>query len=344
MRLTAAQNEHARFFREVKAIWEELASWGDDLRVEVVFFNVAGFSVYKFVGPDVCSEDFSTLLDFSSLPKSPLLPSVKSLWVREETNEEIDLWPTKVTCSVASSLPTLECLKTVGVDYEDYDAPATSRVASWPNLRILDISTGLERPSGDYWLRAWPVRRFLTRPEPAFFDELAVSMARAVSSMPKLEYLDLEFNASHQGALKPDVTNYNQAPTRYGGFRPHLHQYEGWTFYFCASNEAKFASKYSRPYWFEHKPGLDRTDIERPRTEWVFQCPHGHLEWEEPEVAKVLWREKCPHIDFDVVALDGVGTSWERRRNGNLVPLLGKGFATKFPEMQDLDEIPEGLE
>lgn len=121
IRLAAAQNEHARFFREVKAIWDELASWDDDLRVDMVNFHVTGFSVYKFVGPDVCNGEFpedSTLLDFSSLPKLPLLPSVKSLWVREETNEEIDLWPTIVTCSVASSLPMLERLETVGVDYE----------------------------------------------------------------------------------------------------------------------------------------------------------------------------------------------------------------------------------
>lgn len=45
----------------------------------------------------------------------------------------------------------------------------------------------------------WPPRRFLTRPEPAFFDELAKSIAHAVQQMPKLEYLDLEFNATHQG-------------------------------------------------------------------------------------------------------------------------------------------------
>lgn len=121
------------------------------------------------------------------------------------------------------------------------DAAITDVCATtWPNLRILDISTGLERASGDYWLcpaadypeherydwpddeefpedsddsdsiddserercRAvgdWPVRRFLTRPEPAFFDELAMSIACAATYMPRLEYLDLEFNAAHQG-------------------------------------------------------------------------------------------------------------------------------------------------
>ena len=121
MRLAAAQNEHARFFREVKAIWDELASWEDDLRVTSIYFHVTGFSVYKFAGPEVCSGEYlddNTLLDCSSLPSLPLLPSVKSLWVREETNWEIDLWPAIATCSVASSLPMLERLETVGVDYE----------------------------------------------------------------------------------------------------------------------------------------------------------------------------------------------------------------------------------
>jgi hypothetical protein len=51
---------------------------------------------------------------------------VKCLWVREETNEEIDLWPTIVVCSVADSLPNLECLEAVGAEYEP----------KWPLVRI----------------------------------------------------------------------------------------------------------------------------------------------------------------------------------------------------------------
>jgi hypothetical protein len=121
MRLAAAQNEHARFFREVKAIWDELAGWKENLRVTSIDFHVTGFSVYKFLGPKVCSGEClnnNTLLDFSSLPELPLLPSVKFLWVREETNWEIDLWPAIATCRIASSLPMLERLEAVGVDYE----------------------------------------------------------------------------------------------------------------------------------------------------------------------------------------------------------------------------------
>lgn len=256
----------------------------------------------------------------------------------------------------------------------------------WPNLRILDISTGLERASGDYWLRPstdfphherydwpddanyrrfydddddvdvtdadrerwravgnWPSRLFLTRPEPAFFDELAMSIASAVNCMPKLEYLDLEFNAAHQGRTHGEATFLGRHQ-RHAGFRNTYHQYEGWSFYYRASNDARFASDYPKLLWYEHEPGLDRTNIERPRTEWVLQCPHRDIQWNEPEAAKELWRKKCPQIDFDVITLNGDGTAWERRREGDLIPLLGKDFATSFPgRRDDLKPIPEGV-
>jgi len=247
----------------------------------------------------------------------------------------------------------------------------------WPNLRVLDICTGLERASGDYWLRPaadypeherydwrsiedeseyfdddntrrliatglWPSRRFLTRPEPSFFDELARCIAHAVEQMPKLEYLDLEFNAKHQGRHYLDkdfLGDRGSAP----GFRENFHQYEGWSFHYRASNKAKFASKYPKTHMFEHEPGLDRTKIERPRTEWVFQCPFRDLQWEEPDAAKDSWRKRCAQTDFDIIALSSHGTSWERRRNGELISLLGEGFATSFAGRPDLEPIPEGV-
>jgi hypothetical protein len=253
----------------------------------------------------------------------------------------------------------------------------------WPNLRILDISTGLERASGDYWLRPstnypdherydwpddryyghvsddpeditdadrerwraigeWPPRRFLTRPEPAFFDELAMSIARAATHMPRLEYMDLEFNAKHQGRTHGEATFLGHFG-RTGGVPTTFHQYQGWSLYYRAFNSARFASEYPKMYWFQHEPGLDRTNIERPRTEWVFQCPHGDLQWEEPEAAKELWRRKCLQVDFDVMTLNSDGTAWERRRDGKSVPLLGKDFATVFPGRRDLEPIPEGV-
>lgn len=121
MRLTAFQNEHVRFFREIKPIWDELASWKDDLQITNISFHVKGHSIYDFVGPDVCSGECfgdSTLLDFASFPVLPLLPSVKRLWVREDTDREMDLWPAIVTYSVASSLPMLERLEAVGIEYD----------------------------------------------------------------------------------------------------------------------------------------------------------------------------------------------------------------------------------
>ncbi|KAF1346342.1 hypothetical protein EJ07DRAFT_160536 [Lizonia empirigonia] len=294
MRLAAAQNEHARFFREVKAIWDELASWEDNLRVTDISFHVTGFSVYKFVGPGICSGEYldNTLLDFASLPVLPLLPYISAAL----------FWNS------------------------DAELAAGSREVRWPNLRILDISTSLERPSGDYWLRP-----------PTNYPKQGVFHGTNSKDLD-LESDDEDTERYQAGLLGPDARSSHQ-----GGFLPTFHQYEGWTFYYRASNDARFASRYPKLYFFKHEPGLDRTDIERPRTEWVFQCPHAHLQWEEPEAAKAVWREKCPRIDFDVLALDVDGMSWERRRNGNLVPLLGEKFATKFLGRYDLDEIPRGL-
>jgi hypothetical protein len=62
------------------------------------------------------------------------------------------------------------------------------------------------------------------------------------------------------------------------------------------------------------------------------------VQWEEPEPAKALWREKCPRVDFDLVTLGEGGLTWERRRNGELVPLFGEGFRTKFSGRPDLLE------
>jgi hypothetical protein len=128
MRLAAAQNEHIRFFCEIEAIWNELASWKKELQLSSIFIRIYGLSVYDFVGPDICEGDFldnKSLLEFSRLPVLPPLMSVRSLKVREETGREIDLWPAIVTCRVASSLPMLECLDIEGVDSD----------RQWPRAR-----------------------------------------------------------------------------------------------------------------------------------------------------------------------------------------------------------------
>jgi hypothetical protein len=128
MRLAAAQHEHIRFFNELKAIWNELASWKEEQQLSSIWIHIYGLSVYDFVGPEICEGEFldnKSLLEFSCLPVLPSLMSVRSLTVREETGREIDLWPVIVTCRVASSLPMLECLDIVGVD--------TDR--QWPRAR-----------------------------------------------------------------------------------------------------------------------------------------------------------------------------------------------------------------
>lgn len=109
------------------------------------------------------------------------------------------------------------------------NAAYPSSTPLWPNLSIFDIRTNFESAEGAYWMRSrsdfpentelldyywgdrpatddestapgsWPVLYFRVRPEPELFDALAISIARAVSHMPQLAYLNLEFNAHHRG-------------------------------------------------------------------------------------------------------------------------------------------------
>jgi hypothetical protein len=115
-------------------------------------------------------------------------------------------------------------------------------------LRILTILTISPMPTG---MGSWPVRRFLTRPEPAFFDELAMSISCAANYMPKLEYMDLEFNATHQGRAYGEKTFLSGSGSSYGG-PSDFHHYQGWSFYYRASNSARFASEYPKMCWFQH--------------------------------------------------------------------------------------------
>lgn len=118
-RLASTRTEHDRFFREVKTIWDELASWKEDLHVTDIQFYLYGRSIYDSFGQEICeggSLDNTALLEFPEATMLPSLTSVKSLRVREETNYEIDLWPATVACNITSSLPMLECLDIMGVD------------------------------------------------------------------------------------------------------------------------------------------------------------------------------------------------------------------------------------
>lgn len=118
-RLARTRTEHDRFFREVKTVWDELASWKEDLHVTDIQFYLYGRSLYDSFGQEICeggSLDNKALLEFLEDSMLPSLTSVKSLRVREETNYEIDLWPATVACNITSSLPMLECLDIMGVD------------------------------------------------------------------------------------------------------------------------------------------------------------------------------------------------------------------------------------
>lgn len=218
------------------------------------------------------------------------------------------------------------------------NASITSSIPLWPNLSTMDIRTGFETAAGSYWMRSdsaypanthhlkyyfdyepdssdssntalakSPVMYFRIRPEPSLFDALAVSIASAISQMPKLAYLNIEFNAHHRGPK----TEWSE----------HFKNYEGWACYFRAGNNARFASPCFRSEWPD--PGPDWTNIERPRLEWVFQCPFAEVQWKQPDEADALWRERFPDIDFDLIPLVYQGykwyDTWERRRDGKVI-------------------------
>ena len=222
---------------------------------------------------------------------------------------------------------------------KDTNTPAPN----WPNLRILDITTTFDRPTGTWWFISeaapgWetPVRassppspgwegwdgedpdlcmaaggyphdEFRTAPDPALFDDLALRLARAASRMPVLMYLDLEFHSHRQSSW--------HAKQQDKGFEG----YKGWGFYFRDGERAKGAvDKYSKHWRFQELPGIDSSIVERARTEWVFKCRTSRVGWEEGEEAKELWRARGVE-DFDVITTDEEQLFWQRRRNGVLV-------------------------
>ncbi|KAJ4991186.1 hypothetical protein SVAN01_03314 [Stagonosporopsis vannaccii] len=220
------------------------------------------------------------------------------------------------------------------------NADCTPLKPLWPSLRVLDIRTGFETAAGSYWMRGasdfpaskrhlhyywdsgspqddnygdaapgtWLVRYFRIRPDPSLFDALATSIAQAISHMPKLAYLNLEFNAQHRGPND-------------GGLYEHFRTYQGWACYFRAGNSARFLSTCFRNEWPD--PGPDWTDIERPRLEWVFMCPFREVQWRQSEEADALWRKMFPDVDLDLVTLDYMENkpfeTWERRRDGKVI-------------------------
>jgi hypothetical protein len=122
-----AQNE--RFFQDVKAVWDVLAEWPDDLQVTDITFFLDGHSTYKFFGSDFCikyADYFKDLsLQLENSPILPPLPSVKSLKLDHWQFQRCELWPAIVTCKVATFLPALEVLDIRGLDNE----------LNWPRMR-----------------------------------------------------------------------------------------------------------------------------------------------------------------------------------------------------------------
>jgi hypothetical protein len=223
--------------------------------------------------------------------------------------------------------------------------PASARPILWPSLTNFHIVTGLETSAGTYSLRGadrsfpyppihlqmdhdwtsdsddWddearlehelgnePIYGFRIRPKPAYFNTLALSIARAAVCMPKLAALSLEI-----------LSHYYCEPYNEG-------RYHGWGFHFRSGNAAKTGRR-SLPERYEDTK-IDDIDLEHPRTEWVFECPHLQVQWEEPEEAKTLWQEKFADVDFDVITMeydeDTEHRHWERRRDNILLEAIAR--------------------
>jgi hypothetical protein len=123
------QAQNGRFFQDVKAIWDVLAEWPDDLQVTDITFFLDEHSIYKFFGSDFCikhAEYFKNIsLQLENFPILPPLPSVKFLKLDDIQFQECELWPAIVTCKVATFLPAPEVLDIRGLDKE----------MRWPRMR-----------------------------------------------------------------------------------------------------------------------------------------------------------------------------------------------------------------
>jgi hypothetical protein len=228
--------------------------------------------------------------------------------------------------------------------------PASSRPILWPSLFDFHIVTGLETSAGEYSLLGadrslpypritlqadhdwvsdsedWddedrlrhelgnePIHGFRIRPNPAYFDTLAVSIARAAACMPKL------------AALSFEILSIYCEDHQWG-------DYYGWGIHFRSRTITKNARynirniRYSLGEQFEDTP-IDSINLERPRTEWVLECPHLQVQWEEPEEAKALW-ERFADVDFDVLTMEYDENTehrvWERRRIGTFIERVGR--------------------
>jgi hypothetical protein len=119
--LSAFQNEHLRFFCDLRKIWDAVASWGSSAEVKFIEIIVNGCSMYEhlglafrndeFVHGCLCADDW-----LGHCPPLPVLSSVKSLVMRQKVNTTVNLWSAIAGCAVARSLPALKRLEIGGDD------------------------------------------------------------------------------------------------------------------------------------------------------------------------------------------------------------------------------------
>jgi hypothetical protein len=116
--LSIFQDEHFRFFREIRKIWDTVASCDEVKSIQVI---VDGCPMYEHLSPafrncditDAClrAEDW-----LGQCPPLPVLPSVEAFVMRPKVNTDVDLWTAIAGCAVARSLPALKQLKIRGDD------------------------------------------------------------------------------------------------------------------------------------------------------------------------------------------------------------------------------------
>ena len=173
------------------------------------------------------------------------------------------------------------------LDQDEYGSPGESLHSE--DLEDLEDSERQDRETGQH-----PVRLFRIRPDHGFFNDLAISVARAASRMPKLESLTLVLSAPNSDTVDG-----------YRGYALYFRIGNGWHRAWCEPEE---------------DAGIDQRELSKPRLEWVFQCPEKQLlGWAQPEEASRLWREKTPDIELDVLTFElkdenGDG-EWRRKRD-----------------------------
>jgi len=106
-RLSAFKNEPARFFQETRWIWDELASWDDDLKINKITIFVYGASFYKLLGPEFRDRGLvqkylllDAWLHVYKGRQLPVIPSISNLIVHD-WDQSILMWLPVVACQIA---------------------------------------------------------------------------------------------------------------------------------------------------------------------------------------------------------------------------------------------------